>query len=140
MEKLTSFVNMTGVLDRVFQKRPKGVKSDSLLLTIQLALSHISLNAGLSTPASVILRFPESQQMAYSTAYTHPIFSNTGQVDVNWALHVVNFFRYHLLRESEQLCAPYSTLTDFERPQCWSTRLRNGPQTLGKHWKGCYSM
>lgn len=78
--------------------------------------------------------------MAYLTAADRPIFNNVGQVDIEWTLHIANFFKFHFLRSDEQLYGHYAQLPDFERPQCWSKRLQSGPQKLGSHWKGSYSM
>ena len=139
LEKARKFVNMSGLLDRVFLKRPGGVKHDVLLYTMQLTLAHMSLTAGLSSPASETVCFPQSQQMAYSTAARQPMFDGRGHINVELVLHIVNFFKYHFMRKEEQLCAPYMSLSECERPQGWAKMLQDGPQRLGKHWKGCYS-
>lgn len=136
------FINH-GLLDRVFDKRNSrgrgpATKADLLLYTIQLTLTHASLNANPMSSIAMTMRFHESQQMAYTTASKRPVFSAVGQVDVEWTLHIANFFKYHFLRANEQLQAPYAALADCERPQCWSKMLQNGPQKLGKLWKGSY--
>lgn len=123
-------------------------QSASLLYTVQLALTHLSLREWRRTPSkgssgkhglTFGLPFPESQQMAYLSPPVRPLFDKYGQVDVEWAVHVVNFFKHHFLRAGEQLVEVYSNLDECEKPQCWSKVLQDGPQKLGKHWKGSYS-
>ncbi|EME88258.1 uncharacterized protein MYCFIDRAFT_76089 [Pseudocercospora fijiensis CIRAD86] len=86
--------------------------------------------------------FPESQQMAYATATERPIFKgcNGLDVDIEWCLHQINFWKYHMLREEEcTLYEAYANLDIAERPHFWSSELtNNGRATVGKSWKGAY--
>lgn len=110
-----------------------------LLYAVQLCLTHVFLNGPSRSLAGVAKDFPESQQMAYATAATEPIFDMTGKVNLKWTLHIANFFNFHLKKPTEHLAGLYAGLTDCDRPQCWSKPLQDGPQKLGKYWKGSYS-
>jgi hypothetical protein len=78
-----------------------------------------------------------------------PIFGGASGMEVNvvWALHVVNFFRYHMLHESEATLYPaFQELSmaygGTQMPQMWKKKLCNGddPSPIGKIWKGSYGM
>jgi len=86
--------------------------------------------------------FPVSQSIVYGSAEEIPIFTGCNGLDVNmeWLLHQVNFWKYHMLREEEcSLFKPYTDLEDDERPRFWSEQLTQGYNQLGKHWKGSYA-
>lgn len=90
-----------------------------------------------------IYDFQMSQYMAYSSADKQPIFGGCNGVDVNfdWALHSLNFWRNHMLLANETtLNLSYRHLSDSERPQYWSTQLKYcSADYIGKRWKGAYS-
>ena len=90
-----------------------------------------------------IADFAGSQFMAYSGAKEYPIFYGCNGTDVNfdWCLHQLNFWRNHLLREDEaSLNSVYKNLEDHERPQYWHTLLQNNDSDyIGKKWKGSYA-
>lgn len=74
-----------------------------------------------------------------------PLFAGKQGMEANipWALHAVNFFRNHLLKEEEHtLYDAYRDLNDtmegINLPQFWKRRLTNDAVPLGKHWKGSY--
>jgi hypothetical protein len=115
------------------------------LQTFQLLMSSRSLS--FINPDPVVLSFPESQRAAYMDFESTPLFSGYGGLEVNmeWALHIVNFFRYHTLRDDEAtLCPAFRDLNKTcggtEMPQLWKKQLSNNddPVPLGRHWKGSY--
>lgn len=114
-------------------------KPDFLLHAVQLTLTHVYLKSHTLSAGGVHMDFPTSQQMAYASAASQPIFDNTGCVNMEWTLHVAHFFRYYFLKPTEQLAGYFADLSPSERPQCWSEALRGGPQVLGKQWLGSYS-
>ena len=86
--------------------------------------------------------FPDSQSAVYNTANVLPIFGGCNGLDVNmeFILHNINFWKYHILRKAEgTLCDAFENLDEDERPRWWSSQLKEGPQKLGKHWKGSYA-
>jgi hypothetical protein len=117
----------------------------TMLQMFQLLMSARSLSFITSSPT--ILAFPESQQMAYMDTARQPIFGGSSGMEVNmvWALHVVNFFRYHMLQDSEfTLCPAFKDLSNAmdgtAMPQMWKNKLSNNDSLapVGKHWKGSY--
>ena len=61
-------------------------------------------------------------------------------LNVNYLLHLSNFFKYHMTRSDEwTLRAIFEALEDDERPQAWNTKLSQGPSPLGSKWFGSYS-
>ena len=111
-----------------------------LLTTLQVLMAPILLD--LSTKFTMY-NFPSSRQAVYGTAERHPIFGGCHGLDINmdWVLHHINFWRYHMLRESEHtLFHAYEDLEPDERPRFWSSQLKQGRgDSLGTHWKGSYS-
>lgn len=91
---------------------------------------------------SHVYDFPESQRVAYAAVSRRPIFKglNKMEVDTDWALHLVNFFRGHVLRPVENtLHRRIAELALNERPQMWNKKLSNSPSRLGEWWKGTYA-
>ena len=89
--------------------------------------------------------FPDSQVAVYSTRDQNPIFIGCNGLDVNmeFMLHNLNFWKYHMVRETENtLFYAFDELGDCDRPRWWSSQLQNEPasrKNLGKHWKGSYA-
>lgn len=111
----------------------------------QLLMSSRALSFHVPNP--VVLSFEESQRAAYMDFESTPLLSGPTGLEVNmvWCLHVVNFFRYHMLRQSEAtLCPAFRDLSRMsegtEMPQLWKTQLTNCDASvlLGRHWKGSY--
>jgi hypothetical protein len=76
-----------------------------------------------------------------------PIFGGARGMEVNiiWALHIVNFFRYHMLRESEATLFPAfrdlsMAVEGTDMPQMWKKKLSNNDSLvpIGRNWKGSY--
>ena len=116
------------------------------LQAIQLLLSSRSLS--FHVPSPIVWSFNVSQREAYMDFASTPLFSGYGGLEVNmlWALHVVNFFRYHMLRDCEAtLCPAFRDLSaaceGMEMPQLWKKQLKTDDDCidLGKHWKGSYA-
>ena len=86
--------------------------------------------------------FPDSQLTVYSAAENYPIFIGCNGLDVNmeFVLHNINFWKYHMVRETENtLFRAFEALDPSERPRWWTAQLQQGVQKLGKHWKGSYA-
>ena len=108
-----------------------------------------SRSLSFAVPSPVVLSFDESQKAAYMDFESTPLFSGYGGLEVNmtWALHIVNFFRYHMLRDCEAtLCPAFRDLSKVrdgtEMPQLWKDQLSSKDDLvpLGQHWKGSYGM
>ncbi|KAF2161817.1 hypothetical protein M409DRAFT_27873 [Zasmidium cellare ATCC 36951] len=121
------------------RQRTGNVQPDPLLQTIQVLLTSqlLKLDSEL-TPWG----FPESQQQAYNF---RKMWKKSGglSLDMEWLLHQVNFWRYHMLREDEiTLCHAYCQLDASEYPRYWGKQLTNHPQStgiVGRHWKGSWA-
>jgi hypothetical protein len=86
----------------------------------------------------------QSQRVVYAAVSKRPIFGglNNMEVDTDWALHLINFFRGHMLPlvGSTSTMYPYfAELAPNERPQMWNGKLSNSPDQIGKWWKGTYA-
>jgi len=144
MERLEAIVKATGLLECVFRRsNVKGKRSipNPVLLTIQLILTHLTLTA---SPASKIAKswgFSDSQTLVYTQNSVRPMFKgpNCQEIDIEWTLHVANFFKNHLLNQHELTHLRYDDLTATERPQCWKKPVSPAVLKLGKHWKGSYA-
>lgn len=83
--------------------------------------------------------FEYSQKMVYECARRAPIFNRRHQVNMEWVVHTINFFKYHMLRSEEHtLYGVYSALDDASRPKPWKQQLKPGLRELNGLWKGTY--
>lgn len=83
--------------------------------------------------------FPQSQQIVYGNG---SIFGgvNNLDIDMEWVLHHINFWKYHMVREEEHtLYHAFEALGEADRPRFWSRQLKTGCSGPGKHWKGSYA-
>ena len=118
------------------------VKPTPLLLTLQVICAPMLLSF---EPHLVNEHwaFPDSQCAVYSTANIHPMFIGCNDLDVNmeFILHNLNFWKYHMVREVENtLFYAFEELDECDRPRWWSSQLQQGTtRKLGKHWKGSYA-
>lgn len=145
---LEHFVKSTNIMDVIFTRAPKSARfgisqpGDELIHLVQLVLSALALRIEHRT----VWSFDVSQRMAYMSMLAEPLFKGPSGTDVNidWALHVVNFFRYHALRSEEgTLHGPWMDLTEqndgLGLPQLMKAGLSNlGPASIGQNWKGTY--
>jgi hypothetical protein len=144
MRRLGMIVRSTGLLECVF--RPPYVKGkrsilNPVLLVIQLILTHLALTASPTSRIAKAWGFSDSQTLAYTPNSIRPIFKapNCQEVDLEWTLHVANFFKNHLLNQHELTYLRYDDLAESERPHSWTKPLSTAPLKLGKHWKGSYA-
>jgi len=108
------------------------------MTALQLVLSHYSFDQSLGLKT---WGFPDSQQAAYSSVASMPMFVGFNKLQVNlvWVLHIMNFFKYHITSSSEHtLFEQFAMLESWEKPQEWKSQLKGGTYTLGKFWKGTY--
>ena len=108
-------------------------------MQIMLAPAMLSLDTEFAFRMS---GFPDSQQLVYGTQAKYPIFTGAHGLDVNmdWVLGHLNFFKYHMLQDTEaSLYAAFKHLAPHERPRFWSEKLAQGSGKLGRRWKGSYA-
>lgn len=92
-----------------------------------------------------ICSFEESQLLMYVHHITgkQPMFRHESgglRVNMDWALHCVNFFRHHIVgQEWGSLRQSMDELDVEERPSAWRTPLENGLSSFPRNWKGTYS-
>lgn len=142
---MNQFIKRTNFLESIFARPsiPKGRvrPGDELHTLIQLVLSSQALRF----EHAKVLSFDESQQAAYQSTAQQPLFAGFSGTDVNieWALHMVNFFRYHMLREDEQtLHGAWEDLTEKDNglglPQLMKKQINNNDTAIGQQWLGTY--
>lgn len=112
---------------------------EPLLQVIQLMCTHWSLDLSLDYQT---FDFDMSQRMVYQHPDHCPMFldQNMCSVNINYLLHIMNFFKYHCTRSDEwTLRGIFEALEAHQRPQAWTTQLSQGPSILGSEWLGSYS-
>lgn len=86
-----------------------------------------------------ILGFEASQRAAY---LFKPLFKGYHglNIDMEWVLHQLNFWRYHMVRPEEiTLFSAYSQFEESEYPRYWQNLLKNETTpAIGRFWKGSY--
>jgi hypothetical protein len=112
------------------------------LTAVQVMCAQLLFQLQMDGPKYDIYCFDESQRMVYAHHTLEPIFKGHGDLQVNmeWILHCMNFFRHHMIRPEAQ--SLYETMSDLEvgdRPSAWRAPLKDGSYPLSKHWKGTYS-
>lgn len=87
-----------------------------------------------------VFSFDISQKAAYESARKAPIFHGFNKLEVNleWVLHVLNFFRNHMMLEDGSLRGAFSDLSELEKPSAWKAKLTDGVNPLGRYWRGTY--
>lgn len=122
----------------IFQEKP-----NPLMRMLQVLMAPSLLDPRPFPRGPQIADFSTSQYMAYSGSKARPIFGgcNGMDIDFDWCLHNLNFWRNHLLCEDEaSLNSIYKVLEDHERPQYWQTLLQHdSADYIGKKWKGSYA-
>jgi hypothetical protein len=105
---------------------------------VLLMLTPLLMNlAHMKTHAHSILSFPRSQLAAYASEATAPLFGRDGtEVNVEWCLYVVNFFRAHV---RGCLSGAFEALGARGGPQLWPRRLGATLPEFGRVWNGTYS-
>ncbi|KAI9722263.1 MAG: hypothetical protein M1812_001735 [Candelaria pacifica] len=138
LEQLHQIILRTNLLHIILRNGFNKPLTSKLLLTLQLALTHWSLDVKLQT---LIFGWEISQQVVYQPINEAPIFSGTSSVAINieWLLHAANFFKYHLTRHDQSLYDPFMDLEHHEKPRAWKGKIQNGVQNLSRYWKGVYA-
>lgn len=155
-EHIAPFLTDSNLLKEIFaakytprKSRNPGVLSETVnplmrMLQVVLAPSLFDPRPFFDTAGPQIADFDTSQYMAYCSAQSRPIFtgSKKTEIDFDWCLHLLNFWRCHFLRADEaSLYSVYEALEDHERPQYWHSQLGNdnAAACIGKKWKGSYA-
>ena len=89
-----------------------------------------------------VFAIEESQRAVYSSTNAEPIYQgvNLTELNMQWLLHCLNFFRHHMMNEEvATLFDSMNALFVTQKPSAWRGPLRQGTYPLGKHWKGTYS-
>lgn len=139
--QMLRFVSSTNLLSDLFVI-PANPSSGygSLLQTIQLVLSHFALRQG---PGYRGHSFAVSQKAVYARSAEIGVFHGTKKdvVNVDWALHVLNFFRRHVADFTQAtIFWAYRRLGAAYRPNAWVAKLCDpgAPQMIGRYWTGSY--
>ncbi|KAI9804308.1 MAG: hypothetical protein M1833_007115 [Piccolia ochrophora] len=136
--QMLKFVRSTNLLSDFFVPTSKA-STRPLLYAVQVVLSHLSLDIDLHLRMS---NFPNSQKAVYATPLAAPIFKgrNKQTVNLEWLLHMTNFWKNHLtVREEHTLAPNFADLAPCDRPKGWKGSLSSELTMIGKHWKGSYA-
>jgi hypothetical protein len=151
---ITRLASSTNIVNDIFnkqrfsyhkeEKRTNDLESNKLLRAIQIMLAPYTLRQG--QPDAVAWSFPDSQYDVYAATPDRPIFLGCDKVNVNmdWVLHQINFWKYHMNREEEcSLFIPYESLPASEAVPWWDgpigpSAVTAGTSVIGKNWKGAY--
>ncbi|KAK8250648.1 hypothetical protein HDK77DRAFT_506945 [Phyllosticta capitalensis] len=143
LEAIWRFAKRTNLLDVLFMtgKDDKSGKIDFRLnqdfVAVQLMLAPMVLDCDdYKRPYNFI----ESQRIAY-TDYGHSTIwkNNTIELDLEYLLHLGNFFKHHMVGDDMTLRDPMQDLDLAQRPQFWKAPLTNTPKKLGNRWMGTYA-
>lgn len=135
---LHRFVQSTNLLDKIFRYPPDKGMQNPLLTVIQLLFTPWTLDLEL---AFQTYSFAYSQKAVYAHPNDYPFFLNKRRsvINVEYLLHIANFFKYHMIRSEEQtLYQDVGALDEDEKPKMWTEKLDKGPNQLGKYWMGSY--
>ncbi|KAF2145396.1 uncharacterized protein K452DRAFT_342158 [Aplosporella prunicola CBS 121167] len=138
IEVLKEYAKNTELLE-IFSPSKYSQKYNSGLAAIQLMCTSMCFDADLGLHN---WNFNLSQKYCYMTAIEAPVFTNADKtmVNVEWLLHVVNFFKYHATNEDERtLFEPFQSLDTLEKPAMWTRSVKDNGGKLGKNWKGTYA-
>lgn len=149
IEAFKDFVKRSGIIDDLFRPRPtRNHKANGRCDPVTKSYNHTLAAVQLMCTPSILTEpgnvygFEDSQVWAYATIRTAPIFGGFNKTEINmeWILHVMNFFKYHMKKHEENtLFEPFNKLTKAEQPSYWQSHIHNGPMALGVHWKGTYA-
>ncbi|KAF1840797.1 uncharacterized protein K460DRAFT_380586 [Cucurbitaria berberidis CBS 394.84] len=111
-----------------------------MLAAIKLMCSHFLFE--LEGAKHDVFAIEESQRAVYLSTNAAPMYQGLNLTDVNmeWVLHCLNFFRHHMMNEEvDTLFENMNALSVTQKPSAWREPLRRGAYPLGKHWKGTYA-
>ncbi|KAF2472211.1 uncharacterized protein BDR25DRAFT_367005 [Lindgomyces ingoldianus] len=145
-QQLVKFVkNSKTFLDIKRLRKRKNAEDDEkpytspALAAIQLMCAHFLFG---QEQTHNIYCFEVSQKAVYDTAADRPLYGGYNNLEVNmeWFLHCLNFFKYHMVSKSMQsFHAIMDALDVTQKPSHWQAQLVDGCYPLSKHWKGTYA-
>ncbi|MCJ1253742.1 hypothetical protein MMC24_001554 [Lignoscripta atroalba] len=139
LEQLLRLVKKSDLLHKLFYPQSgKGIP-DPLLQTIQLLLTHWSLDLSLYCPT---YGYHISQKAVYSHPKDCPLFLDQHMrvVNVEFLLHIANFFKYHITHKDEGILNyDFELLSHDKKPKAWQKSLEQGLSKPGSKWMGSYA-
>ncbi|CAO2650395.1 Nn.00g016870.m01.CDS01 [Neocucurbitaria sp. VM-36] len=120
--------------------RGEPVHVNPMLAAVKLMCSHFLFD--LESMKHYVFAIEQSQRAVYLSTNAAPIYKGLNLTDVNmdWVLHCLNFFRHHMMNEeAATLFDNINELPMTQKPSAWRKPLREGAHPLGQHWKGTYS-
>ena len=113
----------------IFSKPDANQRQKNVVL---LMLTPMLMNLG-----EDVYNFTRSQLAAYASDRTAPMFGKDGlEVNVEWCLLAVNFFRLHVKGD---LAPCFQNLGATGVPQMWNKKLGSTYPELGRLWNGTYA-
>jgi hypothetical protein len=117
---------------------PAHMKSD--LAAVKLMLSQFLFE--LEGAKHNVFAFEETQRVVYMSSKATPLYRGLHSTELNmdWFLHCLSFFRHHMLNEEVgTLFNAVDELSAKQKPSAWQEPLRPGAYPLSSHWKGTYA-
>jgi hypothetical protein len=114
------------------------MKSD--LAAVKLMLSQFLFE--LEGAKHNVFAFEETQRVVYLSSKATPLYRGLHSTELNmdWFLHCLSFFRHHMLNEEVgTLFNAVDELSAKQKPSAWQEPLRPGAYPLSSHWKGTYA-
>ncbi|KAK7606833.1 hypothetical protein BKA81DRAFT_382050 [Phyllosticta paracitricarpa] len=145
LEEISKFAKSTNLLDAVFCGRGKVSRDGRVIdfglnqdfVAVQLMLAPLLLDCeDYRRP----LNFSDSQKVVYSNDGSMTMWrNNTLELNLEWLLHMLNFFKFHMVGDDNTLRDPMLDLEREQRPQFWTGLLTSAPKKLGRRWMGTYA-
>ncbi|EGP92044.1 unnamed protein product [Zymoseptoria tritici ST99CH_1A5] len=118
----------------------RSARPNPLLEIVQVMLAPFMLDLS-STSIVPVTGYLASQNIVYSIPESRPIVLGGIDVDLEWVLHQINFWRHHLTSEAESsLFYEYDELEPHKKPRFWTEQLhaKHKPD-IGRLWKGSFA-
>lgn len=122
---------------------PKGSESasvDESLAAVRLMCAHFLFD--LEETKNNVFAIEESQKAVYAPTNLAPIYIGEKMefVNMEWALHCLNFFRHHMTDpDTFSLFDTMQNLDVSQKPSPWRGPLKSDSNSLSNCWKGTYA-
>ena len=137
--QLCCFIKASNLLDNNCFDVHRSDHKGRFLQTIQLVFAHWQFDLSVR---SQVNGFGYSQQIVYSHPNKVLLFlDKRGTINIEYLLHVLNFFKHHMTSEQEGILHPWlQELEKWKRPGAWERPLSQSlsVKMLKPSWKGSY--
>ncbi|KAJ4296664.1 hypothetical protein N0V90_006712 [Kalmusia sp. IMI 367209] len=145
MVRLKEFVLQSRIL--LGGKRPPAAKNnepdyvDASLAAVRLMCAHFLFDQE-GQSCACWYAIDESQKAVYAATNTAPLYIGPKKncLNMEWMLHCLNFFRYHMMTpDASSLYDTMKGMDVSQKPSPWRGPLQTGSYPLSRWWKGTYA-